>query len=99
MTDAEDPVRRDRLQFELDLVEEGERALGADEKPRHVVAGIVNAVDVVAADPPQHFWKAAFDFLGLTAMQGSHPPDKLAVALRRCVVVEIAKHLAEPGPG
>ena len=39
MADAEHPVRRDRLQFELDLVEEGERALGADQQARHVVAG------------------------------------------------------------
>ena len=31
MADAQHPVRRDRLQFEFDLVEEGEGALGADE--------------------------------------------------------------------
>ena len=38
MADAEDPVRRDRLQFELDLGEEGEGAFGADQQVRHVVA-------------------------------------------------------------
>ena len=56
MADAEDPVRRDRLQFELDLVEEGEGALGADQEARHVVAArrSIDAVDVVAADPAQH---------------------------------------------
>ena len=50
MADAENPVRRDRLQIKLDLVEKGEGALGADQKARHVVAAIVDAVDVVAAD-------------------------------------------------
>jgi hypothetical protein len=38
MADAEDPVRRDRLQVEFDLVEKGEGALGADQQLRHVVA-------------------------------------------------------------
>ena len=51
MTDAEHAIRRDRLQIELDLVEEGEGALGADQQMGHVVAGIRDHVDVVAADP------------------------------------------------
>ena len=51
MADAEDPVRGDRLEVELDLGEEGEGALGADQEMRRVVAGVVDHVDVVAADP------------------------------------------------
>ncbi len=69
MADAEHPVRRDRLQFELDLVEEREGALGADQKLRHVVAGLADAVDVVAADPPQHLRKPLLDLVGLAPVQ------------------------------
>src|SRR5438105_13554605 len=82
MADAERPVGRDRLQFELDLVEEGEGALRADEHPRHVVAGIVDAVDIVTADPPENFRKPLLDLLGLAPVQRAHAGHELAIALR-----------------
>ena len=68
MADAENPVRRDRLQIELDLVEKGEGAFRSDQQPRHVVAVIVNRIDVVAADPAQHLRKAARDLVGFAAV-------------------------------
>ena len=99
MADAERPVGRDRLQFELDLVEEGEGALGADQQPRHVVPAVVQRVDVVAADPPQHLRKAPFDLFGLAPVQGAHAAHQLAIALRRGAVVKVAGYLAEPRRG
>ena len=100
MADAEHPVRRDRLQFELDLVEKGEGALGADQQPRHVVAAAravaVDRVDVVAADPAQHLRKAARDFVGFAPVQSAHPADEVAIALGHRVVVKVIGHRAEP---
>ncbi len=94
---------RDRLQFELDLVEEGERALGTDQQPRHVVAGLANAVDVVAADPPQNLGKAPLDLLGLAPVQGAHAGHELAIPLRHRAAIgiswKIPGHLAEPRRG
>ena len=45
------PVPRQRLQLQQQAAEQGERAFGADQKLGHVVAGRVDAIEIVAADP------------------------------------------------
>src|SRR5207245_8026079 len=80
MADAENPVLRDRLEVELDLVEEGKGAFRADEEARHVVAAVADAVDIVAADPPQHFRKTALDLVRLAPVQAAHSGHELAIA-------------------
>ena len=95
MADAEDAVGRDRLQVQFDLGEEGERAFRADQKLRHVVAGIVDHVDVVAADPAQQFRETRSDLVGLAAMQRAHRAHQIAIALRPDIRAEIAGHRGE----
>ena len=82
MADAEHPVRRDRLQVQFDLAEKGERAFRADQQMRHVVAGVVDHVDVVAADPAQQLREAPVDLVGLAAVQRAHVAHEVAIALR-----------------
>ncbi len=94
MADAEHAVRRDRLQLELDGIEEGERALRADQQMRHVVAGIVDHVDVVAADPAQQLGEALGDLGRFAPVQRAHVAHEVAIALGCDAVIEIAGHLA-----
>ncbi len=95
MADAEDPVRGDRLEVELDLGEEGERAFRADQEMGHVVALIRDHVDVVAADPALHFREAALDLVLLAAVQRAHVAHEIAIALGPDVVSEIAGQFGE----
>ena len=98
MADAEHPVRRYRLQIEFDLAEKGERALGADQQMRHVVAAVGDHVDVVAADPAQEFREAPVDLVGLAAVQRAHVAHQVAIALGLDIhrhLAEIARHLGE----
>src|SRR5206468_2224561 len=53
VADAENAIAWDRLEIELDRLEEGERSFRADEQMRHVVAGVGDHVDVVATDLAQ----------------------------------------------
>src|SRR5258707_14966000 len=100
MADAENPMRRDRLEVELDLVEEGERPLRADEQARHVVASGVDRIDVVAAHPSEHLRKTALDLVSLAAVQRAHPADELTIALRHRapigIICKVAGNLTEP---
>ena len=80
----------DRLQIELDRGEEGERAFRSHQEMRHVVAGIVDHVDVVAADPAQQLGEARCDLVGLAAVKRAHAPHQVAIALRPDRIIEIA---------
>ena len=60
--------------------------------------GLVDQIDVVAADPAQNLRKAPRDLVGLAAVQCPHRADEVAIALGHGLVVEIARNLAEPGP-
>ena len=95
VADAEHPVRRYRLKIELYLTEKSECSFGSDQQVRHVVAGVVDHVDVVAADPAQQFREAAVDLVGLAAVQGTHVAHEVAVALRLDIVTEIAGNFVE----
>src|SRR5215469_1423248 len=103
MTNAEDPVRRYRLQFELDLVEEGEGALGADKQPRHVMPAVADAINIVAANSAQHFREPPLDLLGFAAVQSAHLGDELAIALRHRAAIgiswDVARHFTKPCRG
>ena len=90
-----DPVRRDRLQVELDFGEEGEGGFAADQQIGHVVAFITDHVDVVAADLAQQLGDAGVDLVRLAAVQRAHVADEIAIALRLDILAEIAGNLAE----
>ena len=75
-------MRRDRLQIEFEAGEEAERALGANQQPRHVVSGGVNRVEVVAADASQYLGEAARDFAAFAHRNRAHPVHEFAITRR-----------------
>ena len=97
MADAERLVADHGPQLQLDLGGEGEGALGADQKMRHVVARIARhqRIEIVAADPALHFWKARGDLPGLAGAEIEHVAEQGARAVVRIEIGEIARHLAE----
>ena len=57
--------------------------------------GIVDHVDVVAADPAQQFREPGLDLVRLATVQRPHVADQTAIALGLDIVAEIAGHLGE----
>jgi hypothetical protein len=58
-----------------------------------------NGVDVVPADPPQHFRESLLDFVGLAPVQRAHLANEVAIALGHRVAIEITGDLGEPRRG
>jgi hypothetical protein len=96
---AENAVRRQRLQVELDLGEEAEGALRAHQEVGHVVPLGGDHVDVVAADPAQKLGEAALDLRGLVRVHRAHRLHQLEIALAAAEPAQVAGHLAELGAG
>jgi hypothetical protein len=81
MADAEHPMPRQRLQLQQQPSEQGKRAFRADQKLRHVVAGRMDAIEIVAADPAQHFGKSGGNRGGLPIGDAAHGLDQPEIAL------------------
>ena len=74
MADAEHLVADHRPQLQLDLRGEGERALGADQKMRHVVRRVARhqRIEIIAADAALHLWKLFRNLGGLAFAEIEH---------------------------
>ena len=97
MADTQHLVADDRPQFELDLRGEGQRALGADQKMRHVVRRIARhqRIEIVAADAALHLRKPLGYLRGLAFAEIEHVPEQGKPALGRVHPRQIPRHLAE----
>ena len=74
MADTQHLVADDRPQLEFDLRGEGQRALGADQKMRHVVRRVARhqRIEIVAADAALHLWKPLRYLGGLALAEIEH---------------------------
>ena len=89
-----------RLQVELDLGEEPQRALGPDQQMGHVVAAAGSeGVDVVAADPSEKGGETARDLVGFAGAERAHAPDQIGVVVITREPGEVAGYLGESDRG
>ena len=97
MADAEHLVADHRPELELDLGGEGECALRADQKMRHVVRRIARhqRVQIVAADAALHLRESRGDLRCFAATEREHVGKQIKSAVGGIYPREIARHLAE----
>ena len=70
-------------QLQLDRCGEGERAFGADQKMRHVVAAVARhqRIDIIAADAALHLREFVGDLVGLARAERQHVAEQRLTSL------------------
>jgi hypothetical protein len=88
MAGAERAPAEQRREFQLDPGREGERAFGADQDMGEIdiVAARQQRIEIVAADPALHFWKAPLDLVRFARSDGEEITDEVGRHVDAAVV-------------
>ena len=95
MTDAQGFVFRQRRQLELDTPRKRQRAFRPDQQMRHIGARGQHHVEVVTADPAQHFRITLLNLFRLAPRNLVDAGDQIAITLGRIQLLQIFGKRAE----